>query len=200
MNLTRYTDSLVKKLTQRILDTFTFLKVLVRNPRITGAVLPSSNRLAMEMVSHVEKNQEGFIVELGAGTGVVTSALLKAGIQPERIIAIELSEELAKKLQKRFPRIQVIEGNAVYLDILLGDAAPGVKTIISGLPLRSLPKPVSETILQKISNILKSGGKYIQFTYSLKQNPSFVPMNVKKKYSKMVWLNLPPARVDVFEL
>jgi phosphatidylethanolamine/phosphatidyl-N-methylethanolamine N-methyltransferase len=193
-------NKFVKRLIQRMLDIFIFFKVLVRNPRITGAILPSSNRLAKEMVSHVVIDKRNLVLELGAGTGVVTAALLKMGVRPEKIIAIEFSEVLAKKLQKRFPEIHVIEGNAVYLDILIGEQESCVNTVISGLPLRSLPKAVSETILQKISALLPAGGRYIQFTYSFKQNPSFSPLHFKRKYSKMVWLNLPPARVDVFEL
>src|SRR4051812_21621204 len=82
----------------RLADILTFLKVMIRNPRTTGAILPSSNRLAREMVSHVSLRADELVVELGAGTGVVTGALIEAGIDPTKIIAIEFSPLLSKKL------------------------------------------------------------------------------------------------------
>ena len=185
---------------QRVTDVFTFIKALIKNPRATGAILPSSNRLAKEMASHVSLKKDELIVELGAGTGVVTGALIAAGIHPSKIIAIECSPILAKKLCERYPGVQVIEGDAAELLSLLGNKSAQVKTVISGLPLRSLSKVTAQTILHQISNLLISGGKYIQFTYQYKQNLFFSPICFKRKSSKMIWRNMPPARVDVFEV
>jgi len=193
-------DGMIKRWARRMLDALVFFKTSVRHPRMTGAILPSSNRLAKEMVSHVILNEGELVVELGAGTGVVTEALIKSGISPSHIIAIEYSPILAKKLQKRFPTVQVIKGDAANLIALLGDQHARVSTVISGLPLRSLPKLTSQKILQQIAALLPSGSRYIQFTYYVGQSLFFSPMRIKSNYSKIIWLNLPPARVDVFEV
>ena len=192
--------ALVKRLIWRMVDIFVFLTALIRNPREMGAILPSSSRLAEEMVSHISMHGNDMVVDLGAGTGVVTLALIKAGIDPAKIIAIECSSSLSKKLQKRFPLIQVINGDAVDLSCLLGDKKSLVNTIVSGIPLRSLHQSVSQAILQQISNILPLGGRYIQFTYQYKQNLIFSPVCFKQTFSKIIWQNMPPARVDVFEI
>lgn len=47
------------------------------------------------------------VVDLGAGTGVLTSALARTGA---RVVAVELDPVLARRLRERFPR--VIEGDA----------------------------------------------------------------------------------------
>ncbi|MDZ7737404.1 MAG: methyltransferase domain-containing protein [Gammaproteobacteria bacterium] len=59
------------------------------------------------------------MVELGAGTGAITRALLSRIDNPERLVCIERSPVLVDLLQKRFPTIRVIEGDARQLDSLL---------------------------------------------------------------------------------
>src|SRR5579862_7102231 len=109
---------------------FSFLKALARNPREIGAISPSSSFLAKEMAAHVVKNPEGVVVELGGGTGVITQALLKTGLRPNNIIVVESSSELVRKLRRRFPGIQIIEGNAADLMSLLALEKREVQTII----------------------------------------------------------------------
>lgn len=179
-------------------DKFHFFKAFANNPRATGAIYPSSKNLVKEMVSYVLQEKEGVVIELGAGTGVVTEALLQSGIKPENIIAIEYSSALAKKLQVRFPAIQIIEGNAANLTMLLSSEKRKVNTIISSLPLRSLPLPITKAILEQINNVLALNGRYIQFTYSFKKDGFYSLINFKKILSKRIWMNLPPARVDVW--
>ncbi|MHB1947561.1 MAG: class I SAM-dependent methyltransferase [Gammaproteobacteria bacterium] len=179
-------------------DKFCFFKAFVSNPRLTGAIYPSSTYLVKEMVSHVFQENDGIVIELGAGTGVVTAALLQSGINPKNIIAIEYSSELIKKLRTRFPTIQIIEGNAANLSMLLNNEKRTINTIISSLPLRSLPFPVTKAILEEIRNVLSLGGRYIQFTYSFQKDSFYSLNNFKKIVSNRVWINLPPARVDVW--
>ncbi|MCD6039692.1 MAG: ribosomal adenine dimethylase [Gammaproteobacteria bacterium] len=177
---------------------YSFLKALLHNPRETGAIFPSSRFLAKEMAAHVLQNQEGVVVELGAGTGVVTKALLQSGIQPQNIIVVESSKSMVKKLQRCFPTIQIIEGDAAELTTLLAHEKREIHTILSSLPLRSLPKATTQSILKQINTLLSSRGRYIQFTYSFTQDQFFSPPHFQHIVSKRIWMNLPPARVDVW--
>ena len=119
-------------------------------------------------------------------------------IPAEKIIVIEYSSPLVKKLHHRFPKVQIIEGNAANLISLLGDEKRRVKNIVSSIPLRSLPKSITQTILNQVKDILPTGGRYIQFTYSFQQEQVYSLRNSKRIISKRVWMNLPPARVDVW--
>src|SRR5579885_257032 len=179
-------------------DKIVFFKTVVSQPRTTGAIFPSSKHLANEMASHVLKQNNGIVLELGAGTGVVTDAILQSGIKPEDMIVIEYSHDLVELLRNRFPNIKIIEGTAEHLSTLLLGEERKINTIISSLPLRSLPLAVSQAILDEIQHILPAGGRYIQFTYSFKRDRFSSRANFERCVSKRIWKNLPPARVDVW--
>src|SRR3990167_4403941 len=122
-----------------------FFKSLLKNPRSMGTVVPSSPELAKKMATCIDLSKEGLVLELGPGTGVVTQAILATGLPPENLIALELSPHFSKDLRTEFPKIQVIEGDAKNIvSIMQGKR---IHTIISSLPLRSLPKESVEKIL-----------------------------------------------------
>src|SRR5258708_6493378 len=101
-----------------------FLKNIITTPRTMGTVWPSSKQLAKEMASHVSMDGKGGVVELGAGTGPITEALLMHGVDPKRIIAVEYLPNFVDKLRQRFPQIQVIKGDAVNLNYFLDNLIP----------------------------------------------------------------------------
>lgn len=152
------------------------------------------------MASYVPQSKTGYIVEIGAGTGVVTKEILKLGVAPDKIIVIEDSEHLVTLLVKRFPNIKIIHGNAVDLAKLLGEYQNKVDTIVSSLPWRILPPTTTEKIIQQIDQVLKKDGIYIQYTYAFKKSIFDRMKRYKKVHSKKVWFNLPPARIDVFQM
>lgn len=182
----------------------TFIRELISNPRAVGAACPSSRKLALQMASFIPNHLEGIIVELGAGTGVVTSALLDQGIPPHRIIAIERSSDLTLLLKRRFPQVTIIHGDAQFLGKILAphlsEKNKAVDVVVSSLPLRSLPKSVVQAIEKELTYLLGKEGRFIQFTYDLRTEVASPFRCFAKRTSKIVWCNLPPARVDVFQL
>ena len=104
--------------------------------------------------------------------------------------------KLAEKLRQTFPDIQVIHGNATELETLLQQQTQSVGAIISGLPLRSLPKAMRNEILSQITKVLSPHGQYIQFTYDIREpSVAFCPKNYRLDQSTIIWHNLPPAKV-----
>ena len=174
-----------------------FLKGVLLNPRSMGSVIPSSKHLANCMARCIENpEQVGFVLELGPGTGVVTESILATGVPPTALIVLELATHFAQQLQQRFPEVEVIQGNAK--DLVALTTGKSVHTIISSLPLRSLPKEDREKILAAIAQVLQPNGRFIQFTYSLHDKHRFTPNAMQRIQSFIVWRNFPPARVDVF--
>jgi phosphatidylethanolamine/phosphatidyl-N-methylethanolamine N-methyltransferase len=178
-----------------------FFKAIITNPRKMGTVWPSSKRLAKAMAAHIPLSSTGWVIELGAGTGPITGALIARGVDPKRIIVIEYQAYFVDKLRELFPEIKVIKGDAANLISFLSDVnSKPVDAVVSSLPLISLPRNTTDKILHQINQLLLNGGRYIQYTYSYKEMRFDILKNYRKIVSKRIWLNIPPARVDVFEV
>lgn len=175
-----------------------FVKAWLRSPRKTGAIVPSTRFLARALAECAAKHS-GCIVELGAGTGVVTRALLEAGIAPSLLLVLERDKRLAGILHHRFPDVRIVAADARDLvNILEEHRIHQVQAVVSSLPLLSLPRGVTRTILSGIAQAIGARGELIQYTYGLS---SPIPDNLlesnrwQAKKIRRVWLNVPPATI-----
>jgi phosphatidylethanolamine/phosphatidyl-N-methylethanolamine N-methyltransferase len=176
-----------------------FYKALFKNPRAIGAIIPSSGFLAQAVAKSVLLKEDQIVIEIGAGTGVITKGLLDAGIAPERIIPIESSDVLAQSLKQRFPQLNVIHGDAFQLEALIKPLNKPVGAVICGLPLLLFsPEEVSK-ILNQVAGLVSPGGYYIKYTYGFKDVWSKVLHQYRKVRNRYILLNIPPARVSVYE-
>jgi phosphatidylethanolamine/phosphatidyl-N-methylethanolamine N-methyltransferase len=193
---------MARKIIAALADSSLFLREWLANPQRTGAVAPSSPKLAAAMARWLPRDPESFVLELGPGTGAVTEALLKRGLREDRLVAIENNPVLAKHLRKRFPLAHIITGDAWQLDELLRDCPLPVKSVgavISSLPLLNFPQAEAEALAAKIRAILEPRGRWVQYSYHIIKDRSRGADDFKLVASKIVWWNLPPARVHVFQ-
>ena len=193
---------MAKRLLATLSDTTLFLQEWLVNPGRTGSVVPSSRRLAAAMARWLPANPESFVLELGPGTGIVTEALLKRGLREEKLVAIEHNPKLAKLLRERFPRAHIITGDAWHLDDLLRnhrEPIESVGAVISSLPLLNFSEEQAEALAQKIRAVLEPQGNWVQFTYRIHKLRPRGASSFRLHASKIVWFNLPPARVSVFQ-
>ena len=70
-------------------DASVFFALWLQRPLRIAAANPSGTRLADAVARCIDLARPGHILELGAGTGILTQGLVRAGCSPERIIAIE---------------------------------------------------------------------------------------------------------------
>jgi phospholipid N-methyltransferase len=175
-----------------------FARALFASPRHVGAFCPSSRRLAQRMAEEVSPGEDGLVVELGGGTGVITAALLARGVQPGRLIVVEKAPQLASHLKRRFPGVRVVQGDAAELLDLLGPECEQVTAVVSGLPMNSLPRRTVTAIGTQVAEVLGRHGRLIQFTYRPRRRPRGLPRGFRKVRTRAVWGNLPPAAVEVF--
>ena len=182
-----------------------FLKRWLRRPLAIGAVMPSGRLLAGAMAKTTKaalEGRPGHVVELGAGTGEVTKALLAAGIAPERLALIERDPELAIFLRRHFPGPRIIEGDASRLQRLLADhGITSVAAVVSSLPLLTMPAGIVNGIVGGVFEALPRGAAFVQFTYG--PAPP-VPRILRERlhldgvHGKRIWRNVPPAVVWTF--
>ena len=172
------------------------------SPRTTGAVCPSSRFLARKMASGVDDScSGGVIVQLGSGTGAITSAIAASPhCRDCRLYCIEFNPDLCDCLRRKFPSAKILNGSAENIRELVGEDSKNIRAIISGLPLLSLPKDCVRRIISEVEESLPAGGRFVQFTYNLNRNPESLGFKkMRHVCSSRVYLNIPPARVDVFE-
>jgi phosphatidylethanolamine/phosphatidyl-N-methylethanolamine N-methyltransferase len=177
------------------------LGLWLRSPFEIGAVAASSGPLARAMARQVKPSRPGLVVELGAGTGAITEALLDAGIAPERLVIVERHPRLHDLLQQRFPAATVIQGDAAHLrELLAARGLRGVRAVVSGLPLLAMGEAQQKAIVGAAIQVLSPGGRLVQFSYG----PACpIPQKLRRELgvrarsvANVLW-NLPPARVWV---
>lgn len=178
-----------------------FLSAWLRNPLQMGAVVASSDELAHAMAAQVDADSQ-LIIELGAGTGAVTTALLARGIAPSALVVVEKDPELARQLARRFPSPPVITGDAARLLDLLGHIhSRPADAVVSSLPLLSMRTLTRVRVLAQAISALRPKGRFIQFTYSPKPpipGPLAAALGVSgERVGRVLW-NLPPASVWVY--
>jgi len=174
-----------------------FMWQLLRHPKSISAVAPSSKALALQMVAEIGPDT-GRVVEIGAGTGVITRQILEAGVKPEDLTIVEVNPKFCAALKLKFPDCNVLEMDAQELGKL---PLENVGMVISGLPLLSIPEQVQRNIINGAFDLMVVGGKYVQFTYGPK--PPIAPEvlvenELEWRTLKKIWFNLPPAMPYVF--
>jgi phosphatidylethanolamine/phosphatidyl-N-methylethanolamine N-methyltransferase len=180
-------------------DSRLFLRRWLKNPMRIGAIAPSSRRLADAMARLVPHEGEGWVVELGGGTGVITAALLRAGIAPGRLAVIERDPALHRHLEERFPQVRIVLGDAAHLvESLRPLGIASARAVVSGLPLLSFPRPLQDEIVRSAFALLAPGAPYIQFTYGPMSPIARDRLGLQGRIAKRVAANLPPAHVWVY--
>ena len=192
---------MAKKLIAAIADSGLFLREWFANPQRTGAVAPSSPKLAAAMAHWLPTNPESYVLELGPGTGAVTEALIDHGLREDRLVAIEHNPKLASHLRKRFPHALIISGDAWKMVELLRERHHPIErvgSVISSLPLLNFPPEQCAKLADQIGTVLEDKGTWVQYSYHIGKRP---PGSARFQYlaSKVIWLNIPPARVHVFQ-
>jgi phospholipid N-methyltransferase len=140
-----------------------FLRNVFRKPLSVGALAPSSRFLAKLLISNIKPGSK--VIELGAGTGAITQAILNTGVYANDLTLIEQNEEFAELLRQRFPETTVLQANAVSFRHHLAPGTELVDFVVSGLPLLLFPARLKVRLLTQIFKSLRDDGCLHQFTY-----------------------------------
>jgi phosphatidylethanolamine/phosphatidyl-N-methylethanolamine N-methyltransferase len=183
----------------RIDDEVRFLRSWIEKPIHMGAVMPSGRVLARTMAQYVDIDSEGPVIELGPGTGAITSALIEHGIDQKRLVLVEYNPGFCALLRDRYPQAKVVQGDAYKLrDSLWNVLNMPASAVVSGLPLVTKPMLTRLKLIRDAFVALERGAPFVQFTYSVAPPiPKSLP-GVSTEASERIWMNLPPARVWVY--
>jgi phosphatidylethanolamine/phosphatidyl-N-methylethanolamine N-methyltransferase len=183
----------------RLDDEVRFLRSWIEKPLHMGAVMPSGRVLARTMAQYVDIKSEGPVVELGPGTGAITSALIEHGVDQKRLVLVEYNPGFCALLRERYPHAKVVQGDAYTLrDSLRNVLGAPASAVVSGLPLVTKPMLTRLKLIREAFAALAPGAPFVQFTYSVAPPiPKSLP-GVSTEASERIWMNLPPARVWVY--
>ncbi len=174
-----------------------FLGSWLRRPLRVAAVAPSGRQLARLITDRIDPDA-GPVLELGAGTGAFTAALVGKGVPPADIHVVELDDRMARVLSERFPDVNVTVANAT---VLFRDGFPfrgGFAAAISGLPVLAMSAPEQVRVLTGVFRRLQPGAALYQFTYSPKCPFSalmLARLGLRAQRIGGVVRNIPPASV-----
>lgn len=179
-----------------------FLQAFLKNPLKVGAITPSSPDLAAEMLRGIVPDDHNIVLELGVGTGAITRFLRDMIPSKDSYLGIELDGDLVRDLNRRFPDMHIVCGNAANAYGIHAASGLGkVRYLICCLPFVSLPKGVSDGILSEIEKFMNEGCELRIFQYA---HGYYLPPAIrlrdmlKKRYgtehrSPLVMNNVPPA-------
>ena len=183
----------------RLDDEVRFLRSWIDKPLHMGAVMPSGKALARTMAQYVDNDATGPVIELGPGTGAITTALVAHGIDQKRLVLVEFNPTFCALLRERYPQATVVQGDAYTLRDTLWDVLKEpASAVVSGLPLVTKPMLTRLKLIRDAFATLAPSAPFVQFTYSVAPPiPKSLP-GVSTEASERIWMNLPPARVWVY--
>jgi phosphatidylethanolamine/phosphatidyl-N-methylethanolamine N-methyltransferase len=151
------------------------------------------------MARYVDPQSNGPVIELGPGTGPVTQALVRQGVDPARLILVEFNPDFCRLLRTRYPAATVVQGDAYRLRrVLENHVDEPVAAVVSGLPLVSKPLRTRVRLISDAMTLLAVGAPFVQFTYAMLPPIPKELSGVRAEASELIWMNLPPARVWVY--
>lgn len=172
-----------------------FFRRWLGNPRQMGSIVPTSAAVCRLLADQVCLSPHDHVIEVGAGTGVVSQALLEAGIAPERLLLLEIDPTMADLLRVRFPGVHVVNGDAMNLGAHLPTEFQGrVSHVICGVPLMLLAFETQRRFVEMVERIAPGKG-FLQLSYQLR---SPIPADrLGLRAERVCWTlrNLPPAGV-----
>jgi phosphatidylethanolamine/phosphatidyl-N-methylethanolamine N-methyltransferase len=178
-------------------DILPFFRAWISSPLRVASVTPSGKALA-ELITSGISPETGHVLELGAGTGVFTRAMLARGVSESDLTLVEFGPDFARLLDHRFPQARVLWMDAGRLaHERIFEASP-VGAVVSGLPLLSMPPRKVMAIMAGSFGYLKRGGSFYQFTYGPRCPVSRTLLDrlgLKAIHIGSTFRNMPPASV-----
>jgi phospholipid N-methyltransferase len=130
-----------------------------------ASFFPSSRFLVRRLLENAPLAGARCVVELGAGTGVVTRGILQRLPADAHLHAVEIDGELCQATARatRDQRLEVVHGDARHLARHLGSCQP--EAIVSSLGLSLLEPPVRRQVLAAAARVLAPAGVFTQYSY-----------------------------------
>jgi phospholipid N-methyltransferase len=185
----------------RTADALAFAREFARSPWEVASLVPSSPPVCRALTLAVRETGDPVVVELGAGTGVVTEVVRQRLGGRGRHLAVELNPRFAAALAERFPDVEVLCVDAGEVPELLRERGLRADIVLSGLPWAAFP--TGRDLHRRLAAAMTADGVFTQLGYAATRlaGPARAQLGTLRAVfeevstSRTVWRNLPPAVV-----
>ncbi|MBY3037501.1 methyltransferase domain-containing protein [Rhizobium leguminosarum] len=185
---------------KRFDDEIRFFRGMMQGPKTVGSIVPTSSITAKRMASVVDIHSGLPVLELGPGTGAITKAILGRGVRPENLVAIEYSTDFHKHLQRTYPGVHFINGDAFDLQTTLGSfSGLSFDSVVSGIPLLNFPMAKRISLLESLLDRLPAGRPMVQISYGAISPIAANPDRYHIQHFDFVMRNIPPAQLWIYK-
>jgi phosphatidylethanolamine/phosphatidyl-N-methylethanolamine N-methyltransferase len=177
-------------------DEIRFFKGWMSNTRAVGSIIPTSSVTARRMASVIDVGSGLPVLELGPGTGVITKAILGAGLAPEKLVSVEFSTDFYNHLVERFAGVNFINGDAFDLDRTLGSLKDQqFDSVVSAVPLLNFPMHRRVSLIEDLLARIPVGRPVVQISYGPLSPVVAMPDRYQITHLDFVVRNIPPAQL-----
>lgn len=150
----------------------------MRNPNLSQHFLRSP-RLALILIGHSNLKKRDLVVEIGAGSGVITSALAH---RVRHVIAVEPDPATAAKLRQNLERFKIENVEVVEKDFL--------KMELPDEPYKIFSNPPFHLSSQIINKLLDAKNPPESFYLILQKQFALKLLNTERHYTSQLGLKL----------
>lgn len=178
-------------------DRLAFFQEFLKHPLQVGSVIPSSRFLEQRLLRAAELMTASTVVELGAGTGGTTRAILRALPPQARLISVEINPHFHRRLGAiHDARLIAHLGSASKLkEILAGYGVGAADAVISGIPFSTMTPAHGSAVLAAVAEVLSPhGGRFVAYQVSLRVADLCRPF-LGDGEMELELFNIPPMRV-----
>lgn len=176
------------------MNRFKFFKEGIKNIKTVGTVTRSSRFLCDKIIHHSEIEKARYIIELGAGDGVLTKKILEKMPADCKLIAFEINDKFIDLLEQiEDDRLIVAGDTAENLPVYMEKhGMEQIDIIYSAIPFSVFPDDTAREIVQISKSSMRRNGEYLQIHYSLIEKKMYSDIfgNVKVYFQPF---NIPPA-------
>lgn len=184
-----------RKIGQDVANARLFFRRWMANPLQMGSIVPSSPALCRRVAAQSRVAPGQVVVELGAGTGVISRALLDGGLPAERLCVVEIVPDMAAHLRAALPGARVIEGDARRLPQLIPPELRGrIGGVVVGIPLVLLPLAEQRRFIDAIEAVAPGLG-FILYSYCVTSPLPWKKHGLQPRREAWTPRNFPPASV-----
>jgi len=172
-----------------------FFRGFLDNPRMVGAIVPSSSVVVKAVLEPVDWANTKLFVEYGPGVGTFCQPVLDRLARDGDLLVIDTNPVFIDYLRKTITdsRFHAVLGSAEDVEeIVRSIGHEKADYVLSGLPFSTLPDGVGAAIATATQRVIRKGGAFLTYQYTGAAR-DFTARYFPRVETGFIWRNLPPC-------